>query len=562
MCDLDNCLSLGETFQRCRPSQDVLVSALCVLGPPPISSIHMPAAAAAAPLTPEPSLRPCLISGVGIRRNTLSLQGLSEVSTAQVDSASEVQAMNQVNQALSGDSTPQIISDSSSSSQTPSPNPTPVVDVSEKQNPYMPYLLVHDITKPKKGLQHWKSVEKCDKQGSTSVGSSHSGTTSYTGTKMSQMIAPVQDCFYPPIMEIEEEDPDVQILGFPMSLTDNMIKYSGAPSLLPAKSNNNNNLSDSGHTGTLVGSTKSISTASTKDLSGNISVESVPQFPVRKEGRIVQCIELPPQVSPDQYISSITPTVDSNHVVVVTAPKCLHQNISCVDNVSTAIVNSPSPSSQHSCSGNNNQVASDVSSPDVSRIEIPTSPVSMDCTEASNSEDTGENSIVTMTDQLVGTPSGAGGCLMVYPVADNSNDMVLLQYTPRYTYVVDNIEDTITSVLMLPKEICQTVEEDDLGGGLSPSKPQDGTEWDVHGNGDSIDGQIAVTTHRGDIKILQLADCKTLATIPAPHRDKFVSVTYCTGEFYIFFCRTPVRKCIMRIDNWKHFHNLFWQKLE
>ena len=501
---------------------------------PPASSneVEVTGAAAMPPTANEPAACPCLISGVAIRRNTVTIQGLGKVDTSKEDSASEVQAMNQVNQALSGDSTPQIISDSSSSS-SPSPKPLlPPPSISEKQNPFVPYLLVHDISKPKKGLQPWKGFEKSiDKHTSPSSSSSHSTSVSvFTGTKVSPMVPNVQD-FYP-IMEIEEEDPDVQILGVSLPNTDNMIKYNGAPSLVPAKANNNNNLSDSGHSTMVVGSTKPSS--STKDLSSSVAVDNNTQFPIRKEGRVVQCLELPPQVLVNQYISSITPTPDNQHIVVVTAPKCLHQSISCLDSVSAATTSSLSPASHPQAVREESPVLSHNDGlVTTSFTSATTNESSMDCSELSVADVDGENS-VTMGDQMAtGSAvkgeqqvegSGAGGCLIVYDAAP-------LQDTPCHTYVIDSIEDTITSVLMLPKEISQSMEEEDLSGNVGATTSDWGT-----GEREAIDGQIVVTTHRGDIKIIQLSDCKVLATIPAPDRDKFVSVTYCTGMDRLCAC--------------------------
>ena len=105
--------------KRTRPSLDVLLSALCVLESPPNEA-------------QSTSAKPCLVSGVAIRRTTIDIDACALDSNASDDANSEVHLLNQVNQALSKESTPVI---PHSASSTP---PTP--------NPYVNYLLVHDIT--------------------------------------------------------------------------------------------------------------------------------------------------------------------------------------------------------------------------------------------------------------------------------------------------------------------------------------------------------------------------------------------------------------------------------
>ena len=105
--------------KRTRPSLDVLLSALCVLESSPNEA-------------QSTSAKPCLVSGVAIRRTTIDIDACALDSNASDDANSEVHLLNQVNQALSKESTPVI---PHSASSTP---PTP--------NPYVNYLLVHDIT--------------------------------------------------------------------------------------------------------------------------------------------------------------------------------------------------------------------------------------------------------------------------------------------------------------------------------------------------------------------------------------------------------------------------------
>lgn len=88
----------AEPQKRCRPSQDVLVSALCVLS---AKSSPSPEPSAASKGQPRRTL-PSLLSGVAVRRSTLALNDLqllqpSTSTAAATATAEEVQALNQVN---------------------------------------------------------------------------------------------------------------------------------------------------------------------------------------------------------------------------------------------------------------------------------------------------------------------------------------------------------------------------------------------------------------------------------------------------------------------------------
>ena len=112
--------------KRCRPSLDVLVSALCVLGPPTSRASDVMTDKA------DSTIRHCLVTGVAIRRHSIDVTSGGD-DAAEADS--EVDALNQVNQALSDDAAAEIISQD-----LPSGGST------STQHPFVSYLLVHDIT--------------------------------------------------------------------------------------------------------------------------------------------------------------------------------------------------------------------------------------------------------------------------------------------------------------------------------------------------------------------------------------------------------------------------------
>lgn len=106
---------------------DVLVSSLCVVGAPN-------RAVSDSTGDVNSAVKPCLVNGVAIRRHSVDLTSHGD----SLEENSEVDALNQVNQALtenlhSAEIITQTLPDSSGGS-------------SEPANPFVSYLLVHDIT--------------------------------------------------------------------------------------------------------------------------------------------------------------------------------------------------------------------------------------------------------------------------------------------------------------------------------------------------------------------------------------------------------------------------------
>ena len=399
---------------------------------------------------------------------------MSESDLAE-DQVTDVQAMNKVNQAISGESTPQIIDESDSVS---SPNQCR----STKPNPFVPYLLVHEIgtTKSRRELKNKMAAEKVP----SSAGSS--------GTKVSSLASTVQDLYMPQmpqIMEmdeegslvptqgvhelndyfktipplVEDEDDDVQIVGMQI----------GHYQMADWKMMN----------GPGLGPMSMPPPVETKTVISDNSL-TIPSVLGPKEGRVRQCIELPSQVTSDQYVVSITPTLDSSHIIVVTAPKWQHKTI-CLASGSFDIQESAAP----------------------------------DLTSAT------EGSSVVCDSSSSAVIGNKGGCLLVYKVVVKGN-LIGVEEKPVQTSVIENPDDAIQSLILLPPDVSCGLEEEEL----SPSE----MEHDLSGSGqEEIPGQVALITYAGVIKILRLADCKVLARIYPPEGDQFVSLTYCTGNIAI-----------------------------
>ncbi len=420
-----------------------------------------------------------------------------------------------MNQALSGE-VPQIIPDdpSSTSSDLSSVLEQPI------SSPFKPYLLVQSIASSKR-KREWKK----EKAG--------------TAPKNVNLVSAVQDFMMPQIMEVDEE-PDVQIVGYsPPTFNNNT-----APSLqqIPAPLQTITSApipvakkqifwdSITGEDGTssplphLV-SHKTVSFAdkpqvlnsNTKDDNQDCVedgkkeiLSGLASLAFQKEGRVAQCIELPPQVSNDQYVSSVTPTVDGNHIIVITSPKILHRRISALCCLT------PYGSEDGMSSDSKNQQDGDVVNTQSQTRNI-------------------------TSDQYL----NKGGCVLVYEVNSDSGSMVLLNEKPLLTSVIDNISNSIMSVLLLPKDIAQSQSEE-VESQQTPitsaasATSKEGISPVINAAGksstsaeDCLNVHMAVTTYSGEVRLMRLSDCKVVATIPAPENEKFISVTYCSGKLLI-----------------------------
>ena len=452
----------GDVFSRCRPSQDVLVSALSVITSQ-LNSDCEAAAAAAAP-APEQCVQPCLVAGVAIRRHTTAWADLpvtSDCGAGSVDSNGEVQALNQVNQALSEDATPHIIEGSSSG---------------HPHSPFLPYLLLYDIASSRPVSKTKSSKAPSSSSADKPVGSGTSISSS--GTKVSSLVSTVQDYYMPQIMEIEEEDylpfGQSQSVSLPPPMQNFMDDDEGLDvQIVGVQPPTKPKMPISGPTwGSSMASPGSLlhklKDSKHKEVKKDVSL---PVRPGKKEGgQVLQCVSLP--VSADHYVAHLLPTEASTHVVVVTQPKWMHPAITAAAN------NTPAPAWEADPSG---------------------------------SADTA-------------TAESDGGAILVYKVSCQ-HQLPAIQETPLVVHNMDSVSDAITSVLLLPRDVASAMDDEDNRS--SPLEPSPSANED----GMVPDGQLAITTRTGQVKILGLSDLKCLATITPPDGDKFVSVTYCTGQW-------------------------------
>ena len=458
------------------------MSALCVLDSPDEGAIG------ATPLTViassgQPS--PCLVSGVAIRRSapTINNYQMSPVLMSD-ETQNKVQALNQVNQALNECTQPEIISHEASANSSETPGFPP----DGADNPFVPYLLVHDITNAGSKSVSQKSYSK-DCMGGNGKDAAPL-PAGYHANKTGALYQAIQQA-YPQYMLDVEDEPDVQIIGVTPPLHGSSEPDSSTSS---ATAETSLLLTDLGHTTPLlkgsdvplmvpVGGSSGGEATAKQDLAmvatdngakdPDIEVNSLTQWGIGKPGHVIQCIELPQEyVDSSQYVSAIVPSLDGCHIVVATAPKCVNTKINVISQHEAGISSS-----------------ADVESP----------------------------------------PATSGGCILLYRVISEGS-IVHLDETPIRMCPVDAVDDSVLSIVMLPPEIVQLSEEDDDDDFGDPMMTRGCSDDAIAGRGYG-QGQFAVTTYKGDVKIFNLCDFKTLAWIVPPDGRVFVSTTYCTGEY-------------------------------
>ena len=452
-----------EMFPQRQPSQDVLVSALCVLDSPDEGAIG------ATPLTVivssgQPS--PCLVSGVTIRRSAMTNYQMSPLSD---ETHSNVEVLNQVNQALNEGTLPEIISHEASTNETPS------LQHGDTGNPFVPYLLVHDITGS-------KSVSR--KSSSKDCGNGKDAApmpAGYHGHKTGALYQAIQQA-YPQYMLDVEDEPDVQIIGVTPPLLGSSepdSSTSSAETSLPLTDLGNPPPPPKGSDVPLMVPVGGITGGEAKqDFAGvdggtrYVEMNGLTQWSVGKPGHVIQCIELPRDyVTSSHYVSAIVPTLDGRHVIVAVSPKCVNTKINVI--------------SQHG---------------------MHEAGISSDSESAATS----------------------GGCVLLYRVMSEGS-VVHLDETPVRMCTIDTVDDAVMSVVMLPPEIVQMSEDEDDDDFTDRELAVGCSDDTIAGSG-YAHGQFALTTYKGDVKILDLCDFKTIARIVPPDDRVFVSTTYCIGE--------------------------------
>ena len=237
-----------------------------------------------------------MISGVAIRRNIISAQDAASMYSKcrLADVGSEVSTMNQVNQALSDDSSPQIIDQDQPACHAP------------VLHPFVSYLLVHDVRRSCK-VSNTKHSSTPTSSLTSSTTNSHPVSSSFGPYKVF-----AQDCYLPQILEMEESLMDVKefTVGADSSIETYPTVVPGStklpvsvpvPLLPPPVSLGKTTavvpLGSTGKSKTVISSEGSSNNNGTIDSSYVIA-----DAKYRRPGQVTQCLELPPEVTNSQII--------------------------------------------------------------------------------------------------------------------------------------------------------------------------------------------------------------------------------------------------------------------
>ncbi|XP_067680641.1 baculoviral IAP repeat-containing protein 6-like isoform X2 [Haliotis asinina] len=432
--------------ERARPSEDVFVTALCLLKKlkdscgKDLSGNSDKTDIAKGYSSSQPSL----LCGASLRQTRCTHIEDNQLQSSIADAKSEtVQLMNKVNQVVSGDSPPRIISDTEEGDDFILPE--------TKLLPYLLMVSVQTSINTSHIRQHFdsESVAKPPTGGENGV---------ITPLGLSSM-HPDWSMF------LENDpwaDPDVQIVGFtPSPMQTSQLKDS-----IPETSGKNNNDSSSSSLGVDMPVLQTV-----KMFDDFEKKEVKTQLPLRA-GTVIQCLDLPKQFQREEYeIASITPSNDKQYVVVVVSPK-------------------------------------------------------KDCNKAESNSNTSNG---VAGGSVNGDTEHAGGGIIVYKLkTDGSN--TLLEETPSIVHVIERKENAVCSLLMLPQEVADQVEEEDCG-----TREQDSTLDSVI-KPCSVPGQVALTLLCGSVWLVNLADMQLLAEMKPLEEEKFISIAYCTGIERLCVC--------------------------
>ncbi|XP_064622207.1 baculoviral IAP repeat-containing protein 6-like isoform X2 [Lineus longissimus] len=432
--DINKSCKLTGPVKRSRPSCDIQVSSMCAAGPPQNT-------ASAAPEKPIPSL----VSGVSIRRTPLLLNWGYRCTESK-----EVQLMNQVNEAISTDSSMEIIPSESSHSHNSHSD--------LEHNPFIPYILVHDISQKVAKEQKLKETEK--------------------KITKEQTILPLQD--YIQMVEMDY-DSDVEIVA-----------------VTPPPGSNGNKMTLDGTTSSIKVETTPKMELSVKETKTNIDSDNLQTRVSPGRNRLVQCIEVPEPYRKEEYVvSSVTPTIDKNHLLVVISPKF------------------------------DSEIEEDepvqLNSNDKADLDLENSPL-IDGEKLSNGVLGSEGSLQSDESKNdAANEAVSGGCLLLYKVKYDK-DIVTISEEPCRHFSVENLDDAVISTYMLPIDLIGSPEEEEI---MTDSLNQ----CDGSGKFDSgVPGFVAVITQGGRLMMFRLDDFHLMGTVDRLKiGEKFTSATYCTG---------------------------------
>ncbi|XP_022332916.2 dual E2 ubiquitin-conjugating enzyme/E3 ubiquitin-protein ligase BIRC6-like isoform X4 [Crassostrea virginica] len=464
---------------RNRPCEDVLVKAMCIVRKPMQEKSPSEKSAGAKSSKVKKKSRskshPTLFCGVSLRRTKMNLP-IEQNNVEQ--ETEEVELMNKVNEVVSSDS-PQIIS----SEEQPICSEEEIVDNELLQSTvFIPYLLVLALRDDqRKGSKHKERDQKRVLPTSASLNNLNAVPNLGSISMMNHDFTLLDPMF--------DSDPDpvdmlIGVTPGPVSLTSESSTSGGSNSLIDARVPTVSKPSSSKHT---------------------------------KTGSVLQCVELPFRLQSDSFeVSSICPTSDGQHILVVVSPreKC-HKSSS---NSKSSVITDSSPSIEASSQ-----------SDDIRTFNSSSTPAQITSESISEMSDSTEQCL--------------GGCILLYKY-HFGDDYGRLEETPVVTKYLELAELSVTSAVVLPQEFSDYQEREEDSQSSDPLVTNSvSSQASQH-----VPGQAAVTLTNGKLWLLNLNDLTIVAEINPPEpQEKFVSAAYCTGM---------ERLCVCSAEGKLHFYQL------
>ena len=477
-------------------------------------------------------IQPSLICGVSLRRSKLPLNCNEEGQDG--DLQTEVQIMNKVNEVVSsGDTSPHIITNSDGANDQISSDDDILGSTS-----FMPYILVVSVFEDTNKASVSKETSSESLAPTLSSGNIVPTLGSIT---MNQQDWNLLDHMY-------DSDPDVQI-----------VKVTPGPASLSTSSP-----TEGGTKQEELGShQEGVGGQTNQGGQKTSSLTSVPESAIKRlasqrAGSVIQCLELPPEVQSDHLrVTSICPTLDRQHLVVVLSPKSqsLAQSqfkSSVLSSNSMTNSKCASSSAEECTSESANDSASNSNSDAALLVTYSASGLELGFKTNSNSSQSTENtgtgtdnsgddantnsSSVTKSDPgsvtAAAAASNSNGYILVYKFSyDCDNYYASIEEKPVVIRAVTESEMGVEKILVLPREVSEQVEEDEI---LTCDDellvPTSSLMSVVSGKPSVLYGQMSVIFGNGKMGVLNSSDLAVLAMVDPPGRDKFVDVTYCSGR--------------------------------
>ncbi|XP_070181060.1 dual E2 ubiquitin-conjugating enzyme/E3 ubiquitin-protein ligase BIRC6-like isoform X3 [Littorina saxatilis] len=522
--------------ERKRPSNDLIVSALSIMDWSCRKENDQLTPSACSPSKGTDCaevVHPSLVCGVSLRRTKCAgLDSTNAASSPKLASSVErrsevVQLMNRVNEGVRNEDL-RIISDVTSEHVGD--------DFSLPDSSLNPYLLVvtFDGKSGTGSSQHGKHKGKGGGGGGGGLvlggglGGGHSSKMKGPvpamegGNKVGQMNSLMANDTWSMLLESDPWlDPDVQIVGFTPSPAQASPLKDGPTSIskpVPILQNGPSDLTSSfsgfGSEGSSPQSPNMhMPVEVMSELKKKENMEQEEELGgAKRPGMVLQCVQLPQDFSSETLeVRSIQPTIDRRYAIVVVAPRSEYME-SAQEREKTA---------EGHPVGNSTNVAS--SEP----MDITPEVEQLGPAEAASSAD---------------LASPVFGGLLVYKVKSCSG-RTQLEETPCMTYRVQQAEQVIGDIFVLPPEVAEQMDEEELGSRQSspmataavPPGAANGSACPST-NGIGAIGQVSLILTDGSMMIINLADARVISSLAPEDGDGFISATYCTGIERLCMC--------------------------